>query len=163
MSFPTFISKKLWNSDIYNFYGEKFNFGLFFSENRQFMQNLQLWRDCDVIHGMFVLFGTYGKRRPIMYTSDIYFSSSQGELQQALLDMLDARVTRNGLSVWQRVKQNHVISGERFIHWRWWNSLRCYCLCKYCWSHVSVGWKQHWAGPSRSRQYIKSGKEEVPW
>ena len=36
---PSFKQKAQWNSDIWNFFGEKFNFGLYFTENHQIGQN----------------------------------------------------------------------------------------------------------------------------
>ena len=46
------------NSLLVDFFHIKFNFAWFFSDN-QHRQNRQLWRNCDVIHGMFVLLLAY--------------------------------------------------------------------------------------------------------
>ena len=71
-SFPSFISKTPGEIPIFwTFFGEKFNFGLYFTENRQIGQI----GNYDVIvtsyMGHLYFFDIYGK-----HTSDVYFSSS---------------------------------------------------------------------------------------
>ena len=59
---------KLWYLELF---AKKFNFGIYFTVNRQ------LWHHCDVIHRMFVLFDMYGKRRPIYHTTNTIFGKDQ--------------------------------------------------------------------------------------
>ena len=77
---------KSWrNANIYTFFREIFNFGLYVTENRLFWARPWLWCHCDVVLGMLVLILVCMERRdPQLYYGTnnmclgVSFSSSQG-------------------------------------------------------------------------------------
>ena len=73
-----------WNSDIWNFFSEKINFGLYFTENRHFQVGHVLLRHCDVIRRLiFMILVSMERRAPTPYygTKQLYFGVSILSLQ----------------------------------------------------------------------------------
>ena len=80
--FPFFINKQKkknrWNSDIWNFFSEKLNFGLYFAENQHFQVGHALSRYCDVIRSqIFMILVSMERSYPTLYygIKQLYFGS----------------------------------------------------------------------------------------